>query len=76
MYWLYELPSRGKIESHDYGSREVVMSNHMDVINVMSITGPATVKRWGESDDKDVGEAFYYRQTFNCRSLVLSPVDG
>jgi hypothetical protein len=76
MYWPYELPSGGKIDNHHFGPREVVLSNHMDVINVMSITQPATVKQWANAGDEEVDDAFYYRQAFNCRNRVLSAVDG
>jgi hypothetical protein len=47
----------------------------MDVINVMSITQPATVRRWVDTGDEEVGDMFYYRQALNCRSVVLSSVD-
>ncbi|KAM0344846.1 hypothetical protein ACHAPU_007228 [Fusarium lateritium] len=75
MYWPYELPSGGNIGTHQYGPREVVMSNHMDVINVMSVTTPATVKQWTDTVDGEVDDRFYYRQAFNCRNRVLSTID-
>ncbi|KAF4994805.1 hypothetical protein FGRMN_5539 [Fusarium graminum] len=75
MYWPYELPSTGNNDTHQYGPREVVMSNHMDIINVMSVTTPAKVRRWIEADDDGDG-TFYYRQAFNCRNRVVSTVDS
>jgi hypothetical protein len=73
MYWPHDLPSVG---GHDYAPAEVVMSNHMDVINAMSVTDPAIVKRWDSPDDDKVGDdVFRYRQTFDCRSRLISPIN-
>jgi hypothetical protein len=73
MYWPHDLPSGG---GHDYAPAEVIMSNHMDVINAMSVTDPAIVKRWGSPDeDKVDDDVFCYRQIFDCRSRLISPID-
>jgi hypothetical protein len=82
MYWPRELPSgtlQGKVDIEGrqpyHGASELITSNHMDVINVMSITEPTTVRRWIESDDEEIKDTFCYRQAYNCRSSLLSPVD-
>lgn len=44
----------------------------MDVINVVSVTMPATVNQWIEADDDEIQDALYWRQAFNCRNAQLS----
>jgi hypothetical protein len=82
MYWPYELPSgtlQGKMQIEGrqpyHGASELITSNHMDVIDVMSITEPTTVRRWIESEDEEIKDTFCYRQAYNCRTSLLSPVD-
>ncbi|KAL3588128.1 hypothetical protein FPOAC2_14027 [Fusarium poae] len=81
MYRPHDIPPgtlRGRtiIEGRQpyHGPRELIMSNHMDIIDVMSIKETTDVRRWIGSDDEEIKDAFYYRQAYNCRSRVLSPV--
>ncbi|KAH6986726.1 hypothetical protein EDB80DRAFT_731905, partial [Ilyonectria destructans] len=58
-----------------HGQKELIASNHMDIINVVSVTMPATVNQWIESDDDKIQDALYWRQAFDCRNLQLSSVE-
>ena len=44
----------------------------MDVINVVSVTAPAIVNQWIESDDEEIEAALYWRQAYDCRKPQLS----
>ncbi|KAK2005689.1 hypothetical protein LZ32DRAFT_611878 [Colletotrichum eremochloae] len=79
MYWPEELP-KGTMDGDRYpggrqsyhGRNELVASNHMDIINVASVTSRADVQQWEEADDEDVQEALYWRQALDCRTSQLS----
>ncbi|EGU77768.1 hypothetical protein FOPG_19158 [Fusarium oxysporum f. sp. conglutinans race 2 54008] len=82
MYWPDELPAgtldgkktvQGRQPYH--GANELIASNHMDIINVVSVTGPVTVKQWIESDDEEIQDALYWRQAYDCRNSQLSSVE-
>ncbi|EXM14117.1 Bromo adjacent homology (BAH) domain [Fusarium oxysporum f. sp. vasinfectum] len=82
MYWPDELPARtldGKktVQGRQpyHGANELIASNHMDIINVVSVTGPATVNQWIESDDEEIKDALYWRQAYDCRNPQLSSVE-
>ncbi|KAI0408869.1 hypothetical protein F4802DRAFT_299755 [Xylaria palmicola] len=79
MYWPDELPPgtqegkrsiRGRQPYH--GQNELIASNHMDVINVVSVTAQATVNQWDETNEDEVQQALYWRQAFDVRSMELS----
>ncbi|EXL65210.1 hypothetical protein FOPG_18555 [Fusarium oxysporum f. sp. conglutinans race 2 54008] len=83
MYWPYELPPgtldrkksvQGRQPYH--GAKELIASNHMDIINVVSVTGPVTVNQWIESDDEEITDELYWRQAYDCRTLELSTLIG
>ncbi|KAG6042693.1 hypothetical protein E4U17_001270 [Claviceps sp. LM77 group G4] len=84
VYWMYspdELPAgtsdgRKTIAGRQpyHGQNELLASNHMDVINVVSVAMKATVHHWIESDDDEVQDALYWRQAFNCRTSQVSSV--
>lgn len=44
----------------------------VDVINVVSVTQPAIVNQWIESDDEEIQDALYWRQAYDCRNSQLS----
>ncbi|EXL89995.1 hypothetical protein FOIG_16727 [Fusarium odoratissimum NRRL 54006] len=82
MYWPDELPvdtfdGKKKVQGRQpyHGVNELIASNHMDIINVVSVTGLATVHQWIESDIKKIPKGFYWRQAFDCRNLQLSSVE-
>ncbi|TGJ80380.1 hypothetical protein E0Z10_g8383 [Xylaria hypoxylon] len=79
MYWPDELPAgtqegkksiQGRQSYH--GQNELIASNHMDVINVVSVTAQATVNQWDETNEDEVQQALYWRQAFDVRSMDLS----
>jgi hypothetical protein len=83
--WMYspdELP-KGTLDGKKlvegrqpyHGQNELVASNHMDVINVVSVTMPAVVNQWIETDDDEIQDALYWRQAFDCRNSQLSAVE-
>ena len=74
MYWPEELPD-GR---HDYhGAFEVVLSNHADIIEAQSVSGPAEVAHWDESDTMEAPtEGLYYRSTLNFATGRKRPVSS
>ncbi|KAK0631882.1 hypothetical protein B0T14DRAFT_14315 [Immersiella caudata] len=82
MYWPDELPQgthdgkktvQGRQPYH--GANELIASNHMDIINVVSVTSQAQVKQWYEENDDEVQQALYWRQAFDVRTYELSTVE-
>ncbi|SCV61335.1 uncharacterized protein FFFS_15904 [Fusarium fujikuroi] len=85
IYWMYrpeDLPLGtvdGDKKTHGrqpyHGVNELIASNHMDIINVVSIEGLAAVDEWIESDTNKVPEGLYWRQEFDYRNSQLSSVE-
>ncbi|KAK1755075.1 hypothetical protein QBC47DRAFT_208541 [Echria macrotheca] len=82
MYWPDELPQGthdGKKIVHGrqpyHGTNELIASNHMDIINVVSVTSQAQVKQWYEENDDEIQQALYWRQAFDVRTYELSTVE-
>ncbi|KAH6884004.1 hypothetical protein B0T10DRAFT_494175 [Thelonectria olida] len=83
VYWMYspdELPSgtvcgKERIQGRQpyHGRNELIASNHMDIINVISVIEPVIVSQWLESDDGETKDTLYWRQTFNYPDSQLSP---
>ncbi|CAH0019471.1 unnamed protein product [Clonostachys rhizophaga] len=80
MYWPDELSAsttdgrktiRGRQPYH--GKHELIASNHMDIINAVSVTMAAKVEYWAESDEDDSQSSLYWRQIFNCNTTELTP---
>lgn len=79
VYWLYwpeELPG-GRQPYH--GAKELVASNHMEIIDAMTVSGRASVKHWMELDDEEGLPDLFWRQKFDfptgtlmVRSVILS----
>ncbi|PON20235.1 hypothetical protein TGAM01_v210877 [Trichoderma gamsii] len=81
MYWPEELPlgtldGKRRIAGRQpyHGRHELVASNHMDIIHVVSVEMGVNVKQWIESNDDDIQESLYWRQAFNCGTSELSSV--
>jgi hypothetical protein len=79
MYWPDELPQgthdgRKTVQSRQqyHGMNELIASNHMDIINVVSVTSQAQVKQWYEENDEEIQNALYWRQAFDVRTYELS----
>jgi hypothetical protein len=63
-YWPDELP-RGRQQYH--GKRELIMSNHMEIVDAMTVASGADISHWDEKvEDQDVGERFW-RQFYDVR---------
>lgn len=85
VFWMYspdELPAAtmsgkktpaGRQPHH--GINELIASNHMDIINVVSVVQHAKVNQWIESDEEEIQDAMYWRQAFECQTLQVSPID-
>jgi hypothetical protein len=81
MYWPEELPAprtkapdtvntiSGQRKYH--GSHELIASNYMEVLDVLSFAGKADVVQWDEVDD-NLTSKLYWRQTFNRETQELS----
>ncbi|CAK7267200.1 hypothetical protein SEPCBS119000_002419 [Sporothrix epigloea] len=83
MYWPDELPPGtrcGKRVVHGWqpyhGASELIASNHMDVINVVSVTSMASVNQLNEDKDDDVQSGLYWRQALDVRTMELSSIEG
>lgn len=62
LYWPEELP-RGRQEYH--GNQELIMSNHMAIVDAKSVASMADINHWDEEDqDQTVGYRFW-RQFFD-----------
>jgi hypothetical protein len=78
MYWPDDLPmlkdctftKTGRRNYH--GKYELIASNHMEILNVCSFAGLASVAAWKENDDDEAQTGLYWRQTFDYRTGQLS----
>ena len=71
VYWLYwpeELPE-GRQPYH--GQKELIASNHMDIIDAMTVSGRAHVKHWMELDEDEELPELYWRQKYDYPSHTL-----
>jgi hypothetical protein len=71
VYWLYwpeELPG-GRALYH--GKKELIASNHMEIIDAMTVSGRANVKHWLELDDEEDLPDLFWRQKFDFPSGTL-----
>ena len=75
VYWLYwpeELPGGRK---HYHGEKELVASNHMEIVDAMTVSGRANVKHWLELDDEEELPDLFWRQKFDFpkQQLMVGP---
>lgn len=81
MYWSEELPAPKK-KTPDlvsptsgqrtyHGSHELIASNHMEVLDVLTFAGKADVLHWDEESDS-LSSKLYWRQTMNRETSELS----
>jgi hypothetical protein len=85
IYWMYypdELPpntyDNGEIVSGRqpyHGENELIASNHMDVLNVVSVAMRAVVHQSERPNDGPNEHALYWRQALDVSTLELSLVD-
>lgn len=55
-----------------HGKSELIASNHLEILNVHSFAGKATVEHWLEEDDGSIQEELYWRQTYDIHTRNLS----
>jgi hypothetical protein len=69
LYWPEELPG-GRQSYH--GKKELVLSNHVDIVDAASIACHADVSHWDENDDSNatVLRERFWRQTYNLKKLL------
>ncbi len=72
LYWPEELPM-GRQPYH--GKRELVLSNHVDIIEAQSIACHADLSHWDENDDSNklVLSERYWRQTYDLTRMATAP---
>ncbi|KAH0544186.1 hypothetical protein FGG08_001631 [Glutinoglossum americanum] len=70
-YWPDELPNG---RSYYHGKNELVASNHMEVIDAMTVTGRAHVQHWQENDEEEEVSGFFWRQKYHMLLRQLSKV--
>ncbi|KAI5799010.1 hypothetical protein EDC01DRAFT_26775 [Geopyxis carbonaria] len=71
MYWPDELPEG---RQYYHGSRELVASNHMEIIDAMTVSGKANVTHWLELDEDEELHDLFWRQRLDAPSLILGEV--
>lgn len=75
LYWPEEVPEiKGKRKAGRqpyHGQGEVIASNFLDVVEVLSFAGHASISYWDESND-EITTRLYWRQTLNRETLLLS----
>ncbi|KIX02883.1 uncharacterized protein Z518_08826 [Rhinocladiella mackenziei CBS 650.93] len=72
LYWPEELPM-GRQSYH--GKGELVLSNHVDIIEAQTIACHAEISHWDENDDsnKTVLQERYWRQTLDLNKSAVDP---
>ena len=71
IYWLYwpdELPG-GRQPYH--GAKELIASNHMEIVDAMTVSGRAHVKHWLELDEDEELPDLFWRQKFDFPTQTL-----
>ena len=69
MYWPQDIPG-GRKSYH--GKSELIASNHMDIIDAMTVAGKAEVTRFEEKDDEPTVPDLYWRQTYDTVTNKVS----
>lgn len=70
-YWPEELPGGGRKDYHGY--QEVVLSDHMQVVDASTVAGRAEVRFWDEEDEtQELMAGLYWRQKLDWSSGELS----
>lgn len=82
IYWLYrpcDLPNgttegKRKIQGRQpyHATKELIFSNHLDVIDVLSVLRPADVGQWNGSLDEEIKHTLFWRQAYDWRRSRIS----
>ncbi|KAK9468869.1 hypothetical protein V1512DRAFT_245686 [Lipomyces arxii] len=71
MYWPNELPGG---RQYYHGMKELVASNHMDIIDAMTVSARANVVHWLEGDEEDKMTDLFWRQRYDTYTDELTPI--
>jgi hypothetical protein len=72
MYWPEDLP--GGRQPH-HGDSELIASNHMDIIEALTVSDKAEVVHWDEDPDKSawpMKDQLFWRQTYDLGKPAAS----
>ncbi|KID82053.1 ebs-bah-phd domain-containing protein [Metarhizium guizhouense ARSEF 977] len=85
IYWMYssdDLPRDAfggdimpRERQYCHSHNELVASNHMDIINVISVVAKANVRQEGELDEHKFKRGLYWRQAFDYLTSQLSSAE-
>ncbi|KAH0535917.1 hypothetical protein FGG08_007176 [Glutinoglossum americanum] len=70
-YWPEELSGGRK---YYHGSKELIASNHMEIIHATTVAGRASISRWQENDGSEELDGFFWRQRLDVMTKKLTPV--
>lgn len=81
MYRPYELPSstdrRGQIQDTPYyEKKELILSNHLDIIDVFSVSGQAEVYQQAQADHGESKIEYFWRYAYDWRHCRLYRFDS
>ncbi|KAF8543399.1 hypothetical protein BDD12DRAFT_802016 [Trichophaea hybrida] len=71
MYWPEELPIG---RQYYHGAKELVASNHMEIVDAMTVSGRANVKHWLELDEDENLPDLFWRQKFDYPTQSLTDI--
>ncbi|KAH0566161.1 hypothetical protein GP486_000443 [Trichoglossum hirsutum] len=71
-YWPEELPGGRR---YYHGMKELVASNHMEIIQATTVAGHASIRRWKENNSSEELDGFFWRQRLNIITKKLTPVE-
>jgi len=71
MYWPEELPGG---RQYYHGAKELVASNHMEIVDAMTVSGRANVKHWLELDEDEDLPDLFWRQKFDYPTQSLMDI--
>ncbi|KAK3366511.1 hypothetical protein B0H63DRAFT_536624 [Podospora didyma] len=72
VYWIYWPEKLAEGRQRYHRQDEVIASNHMDIINVLSLGLRAVVKQLYEKNDEDSQLPLYWRETLDIRTKKLT----
>jgi len=74
IYWMYRPEDLEGGKQWYHGANEVVNSNHMDVVDAMTVIGRAQVGHWLEKDEEEELPMLYWRQIYDYMSKTVGEV--
>ncbi|KAI4122478.1 MAG: hypothetical protein LQ338_005803 [Usnochroma carphineum] len=76
LFWLYrpqEVPGALGGSKTYHGERELMVSDHMEIVDALRVVAPVRVVQWREQDKLQVPkDGMYYRQMYSCVSHNVS----